>query len=195
VRLPGQYYDSETGLHYNYHRYYDPGTGRYLTPDPIGLAGGINLYAYVGGNPVNLIDPFGLSSVSFDRALGTIRVYDQNGILMGEYPAGNFTTNPAGDPYRVGSNGVAPPGNWPVQSPINIQRQPEYGPRFWPIGARGPEGQRLDIARQRGIGLHSGRRGPQSKTEGCIRISDSDSDTIAGQVTNDPITDISIQGR
>jgi len=61
----GQYYDQETGLHYNYHRYYDPTTGRYLTPDPIGLAGGINPFTYVGGNPVNLVDPYGL----FEMAL------------------------------------------------------------------------------------------------------------------------------
>jgi RHS repeat-associated protein len=60
LRFAGQYYDSETGLHYNYHRYYDPSTGRYLTADPIGSAGGINLYNYVGGNPVNMVDPFGL---------------------------------------------------------------------------------------------------------------------------------------
>jgi RHS repeat-associated protein len=58
--LAGQYYDQETGLHYNYHRYYDPSTGRYLTPDPIGLEGGINLYAYVRNNPVNDTDIFGL---------------------------------------------------------------------------------------------------------------------------------------
>ena len=59
----GQYYDQETELHYNYHRYYDAQTGRYLSPDPIRLAGGINLFVYALDNPVNLIDPFGLNSV------------------------------------------------------------------------------------------------------------------------------------
>lgn len=49
--------DPETGLHYNYFRYYNPQTGRYITPDPIGLEGGINLFAYVRGNPLRWIDP------------------------------------------------------------------------------------------------------------------------------------------
>jgi RHS repeat-associated protein len=59
LRFPGQYYDQETGLHYNLNRYYDPSTGRYLTPDPIGLEGGINLFVYAANNPVNLSDPTG----------------------------------------------------------------------------------------------------------------------------------------
>ncbi len=62
LRLPGQYYDAETGLHYNYYRTYDPSLGRYLESDPIGLGGGLNTYAYVGSNPLGLTDRFGLAT-------------------------------------------------------------------------------------------------------------------------------------
>jgi RHS repeat-associated protein len=60
IRFQGQYFDAETGLHYNRHRYYDPASGRYVSRDPLGLAGGRNLHVYVGNNPVRGIDPLGL---------------------------------------------------------------------------------------------------------------------------------------
>ncbi|MBC2381520.1 type IV secretion protein Rhs, partial [Pseudomonas sp. WS 5096] len=61
IRFQGQYFDQESGLHYNRHRYYNPDIGRYLTPDPVKLAGGINGYQYVP-NPTGWIDPLGLNT-------------------------------------------------------------------------------------------------------------------------------------
>ncbi|EOT1319592.1 RHS repeat-associated core domain-containing protein [Escherichia coli] len=59
LRLPGQYYDEETGLHYNLFRYYAPECGRFISQDPISIRGGLNLYRYAP-NPLRWIDPLGL---------------------------------------------------------------------------------------------------------------------------------------
>ncbi|HGH3690913.1 TPA: RHS repeat domain-containing protein, partial [Acinetobacter baumannii] len=63
IRFQGQYFDEETGLHYNRYRYYSPYIGPFISKDPIGLLGGDNVYAYAP-NPVGWIDPLGLNSKS-----------------------------------------------------------------------------------------------------------------------------------
>ncbi|EMU9120438.1 TPA: RHS repeat-associated core domain-containing protein [Providencia stuartii] len=69
MRFQGQYFDKETGLHYNSFRYYDPDIGRFTQQDPIGLAGGLNLYQYAP-NPLTWNDPQGLSSCALGRNIG-----------------------------------------------------------------------------------------------------------------------------
>jgi len=64
LRFPGQYADTETGLHYNYYRDYDPSTGRYVQSDPIGLKGGMNTYIYADANPLRNVDPLGLNPLN-----------------------------------------------------------------------------------------------------------------------------------
>lgn len=68
LRFAGQYHDHETGYYYNYHRYYNPETGRYLSSDPIGLAGGLNTYGYVNGKPWEGVDVLGLYTVYWGGA-------------------------------------------------------------------------------------------------------------------------------
>jgi len=71
--LPGQYYDAETGLHYNWHRYYDPKTGRYLTADPMGIMDNeINIYVYAINNPIVLTDIFGLKVWKCSKPAATL---------------------------------------------------------------------------------------------------------------------------
>ncbi|HHN8391435.1 TPA: RHS repeat-associated core domain-containing protein [Morganella morganii] len=75
LRFQGQYFDRETGLHYNTFRYYAPDTGRFTQQDPIGLAGGLNLYQYAP-NPVGWVDPWGWCAVKLSNNMtkdGTVR--------------------------------------------------------------------------------------------------------------------------
>lgn len=75
LRYPGQYFDEESNLSYNYFRTYSPGSGRYTQPDPIGLDGGVNRFAYADGSPLASIDPLGLATYMCTQplhALGTV---------------------------------------------------------------------------------------------------------------------------
>jgi RHS repeat-associated protein len=84
LRFQGQYLDRETGLHYNLFRHYDPDVGRFTTPDPIGLEGGFNLYAFVL-NPFTWTDPLGLAGCTLSK--GRSKQYDYKlRLKRSEYP-------------------------------------------------------------------------------------------------------------
>lgn len=113
LRFPGQYADVESGTHYNIMRDYDPRTGRYLTSDPLGLAGGLNSFGYAGQDPVNAIDPLGLYLFAFDgtwinRSNGTLtnvelfrRYYDPSfDDARSRYWSGLGTQDPQRDDFQ-----------------------------------------------------------------------------------------------
>ena len=110
LRLAGQYYDAETGYYYNYMRDYSPELGRYLQADPIGLKGGMNLYAYCSGDPVNRRDELGLwyegdGGPGGIGGVGAEDDEDEGGWGGGPQEShGNSTGEADDDPWGGGSN-------------------------------------------------------------------------------------------
>lgn len=166
MRFQGQYEDAETGLFYNRYRYYDPDSARYLTQDPIGLAGGFNLYRYVG-NPVNLIDPLGLSCKLLNLAKRPLALpaptasnpwMPNTPMESAPAPAGGLVVQMAMAP------GQTRPGGWATQDHIpdvayvrkNLAVTPQFKPEVSHV-------QTFHIPE--GVQLQHGMVGPQ--THGC----------------------------
>jgi len=124
LRFPGQLFDAESGFHYNYFRDYDPSTGRYIQFDPIGLEGGVNTFAYVGGNPLRLYDRFGLDT----------EVVIWNPVGMGKSSFGHVSTNVNGRNYSHA------PAGWDQTYP----RAEDYNRRQQSF--RGGVGYQLDLS-------------------------------------------------
>lgn len=183
----GGIYDSDTGMVKFGAREYDPEVGRWLSKDPILFKGGdVNLYGYTFNDPINFIDPSGLSGVEFDRKSGRIYIYPGGEGTYGppqSFPAGNNTVNPGGDPMTPESNGPAPSGAFSVGSYISVNGGPNssYGSGFFPI----------NLGLRKGVGIHAGREnrgGPNAKTLGCIRTNEQAMDALR----RDPPTRIKI---
>jgi RHS repeat-associated protein len=111
LRLPGQYFDSETGTHYNYQRDYDPRTGRFLTSDPVGLEGGDNTYAYADNNVLGAIDVLGLS-VQLAGLPALPNAITDGGQTTAPFVlrnAGNGVANPSALPPELTELGITDP--------------------------------------------------------------------------------------
>ncbi|WP_354514240.1 MULTISPECIES: RHS repeat-associated core domain-containing protein [unclassified Luteibacter] len=126
LRFPGQYFDTETGLLYNVHRYYHPDTGRYLQSDPIGLAGGVGTYGYVGANPLNSVDSSGTQITV--RVVETVAEEDK-----AEYERDPITEilNP-----RLGVNQAEPLPEISLQERERIEGECPSNPQSWSAGRR-----------------------------------------------------------
>jgi RHS repeat-associated protein len=123
-RFPGQYFDGETGLHYNYLRNYDPTIGRYMEADPIGLEGGVNMFAYAESNPLRYSDVFGLDTEFCQRPFFPFPV---------PYARHCFVRYSGGGSSSFSGTG---PG-------------PDPAPDWWPRNCQPTEGEQDDVCMRR----------------------------------------------
>lgn len=159
LRFQGQYFDSETGLHYNRHRYYDPNCGQFTTQDPIGLLGGMNAYQYAR-NPMTWVDPWGLKGEEKTEVLALPAPKNSEPWM----PGAPLVSEPAPKGGIVVEMAMAPgqtrPGGWATKDSIPdinyVRNELAVTPEFKPeVGAV----QKFLIPE--GVQIQRGTVGPQ----------------------------------
>jgi RHS repeat-associated protein len=174
MRFPGQYFDRETGLHYNRYRYYEPRLGRYMSADPIGQLSGINLYLYAASNPIAAFDPFGLE---FEIEVtdsgggngstygGTATVTTDHGTSVSVRASSHPNPNRDHPTVTEGSHGATYSGTG--------HRQERPGVRLRdgaPVATTGPNPRQNNQAVADGINVHCGASPTNRGSAGCITI-------------------------
>jgi RHS repeat-associated protein len=160
LRFPGQYYDQETNTHYNYFRDYNPATGRYIESDPIGLAGGINTFAYVNGNPIKHSDPLGLDWV-YSQSTGNLWHTNSSVSITGYAGYRSGYNNPSFE--NVVGMGPLPKGSYRIGAPYNSAHT---GPYTLPLTQINGNSYGRDAFRIHG----DNGRGDLSASNGCIIV-------------------------
>ncbi len=177
LRFPGQYFDSETNLHYNYFRTYQPNQGRYTQADPIGIDGGLNRFGYVEGNALMFIDPTGLCWV-YEQSTGRLFRAGNNPsatTFVGEGYAGNGLGLNNAELEIIQNRGPLPRGRYTIgrQGTIVTQRGTELQSSMRLIPDR--ENWMYDRA---GFLIHGGNMQTRQSSNGCIVMPKSIRDQI-----------------
>ncbi len=202
IRLPGQQYDKETGLYYNRYRYYDPSQKRYITQDPIGLRGGLNLYSYPL-NPIAEIDPLGLATCMYSITIGMLscvsdipnanNIHDVLNIPVASGNNGNnmqCKNNP--DCKHLANRGPIPQGlwTWNVNGPGASNTKPN-GTRLIPSNDTETYG-RSGFLTHSCLNAFGPSLGPRFCSEGCITGSSVDMEKLNEILAAEPDSTLTV---
>ena len=178
LRFPGQYFDKETNLHYDYFRDYDPAIGRYIQSDPIALDGGLNTYLYVLASPIMLIDPTGLLSCWYSISEHTLMCRNNLGEVLATAQSGSGSGPCANNPECTArkDQGPLPVGYYTI-------RTPGYAPNR-------PNWLYLDPDSTVALGTGAQARGgffihPMARTVGCVVLTRKDFSTVSNWARQD----------
>lgn len=180
LRFPGQYFDRETGLHYNFYRDYDVGTGRYSQSDPVGLAAGPNTYAYGWLNPLRNIDMFGLDVFRSGNSYSDVpfigpscrKAIVAGGGIVRWIPCGDPPGPPATSGTGFGScyPGSPPADPQPPTPPLTPPQPPVSGGAGSPPPAIDPKDPRIERPDEKFAKCMAGKMGGMLAMHVALKI-------------------------